>query len=57
MSNTKLFYSYKDTKNTGKVPLLPLSSYSDSIIFDRVLKKLLTNCKSCSIIKKTKRKR
>lgn len=34
MSNTKLFYSYKDTKNTGKVTLDALSSYSDSIIFD-----------------------
>ena len=34
MSNTKLFYSYKDPKNTGKIDLTALSSYSDSIIFD-----------------------
>lgn len=45
MSNTKLFYSYKDKKNTGKVPLLPLSSYSDSIIFDEDNRRLWHNGK------------
>ena len=45
MSNTKLFYSYKDTKNTGKVPLLPLSSYSDSVIFDEDNRRIWHNGK------------
>lgn len=45
MSNTKLFYSYKDTNNTGKVPLLPLSSYSDSIIFDEDNRRMWHNGK------------
>lgn len=45
MSNTKLFYSYKDAKNTGKVPLLPLSSYSDSIIFDEDNRRMWHNGK------------
>ena len=45
MSNTKLFYSYKDTKNIGKVPLQSLSSYSDSIIFDEDNRRLWHNGK------------
>ena len=45
MSNTKLFYSYKDTKNTGKIPLKPLSSYSDSIIFDEDNRRIWHNGK------------
>lgn len=45
MSNTKLFYSYKDTKNTGKVTLDALSSYSDSIIFDEDNRRLWHNGK------------
>ena len=45
MSNTKLFYSYKDTKNTGKVTLGALSSYSDSIIFDEDNRRLWHNGK------------
>lgn len=45
MFNTKLFYSYKDTENTGKVPLTPLSSYSGSIIFDEDNRRLWHNGK------------
>lgn len=45
MSNTKLFYSYKDTKNTGKVTTSALSSYSDSIIFDEDNRRLWHNGK------------
>lgn len=45
MSNTKLFYSYKDTKNTGKIPLKALSSYSDSIIFDEDNRRIWHNGK------------
>ena len=45
MSNTKLFYSYKDTKNTGKVTLSALSSYSDSIIFDEDNRRIWHNGK------------
>ena len=45
MSNTKLFYSYKDTQNTGKVPLQSLSSYSDSIIFDEDNRRMWHNGK------------
>lgn len=45
MSNTKLFYSYKDTNNTGKVPVSYLSSYSDSIIFDEDNRRLWHNGK------------
>lgn len=45
MSNTKLFYSYKDTENTGKVTLNALSSYSDSIIFDENNRRIWHNGK------------
>ena len=45
MSNTKLFYSYKDTENTGKVPVGSLSSYSDSIIFDENNRRIWHNGK------------
>ena len=45
MSNTKLFYSYKDTNNTGKVTLNALSSYSDSIIFDENNRRIWHNGK------------
>lgn len=45
MPNTKLFYSYKDTENTGKVPVESLSSYSDSIIFDENNRRIWHNGK------------
>lgn len=45
MSNTKLFYSYKDPKNTGKIDLTALSSYSDSIIFDEDNRRMWHNGK------------
>ena len=45
MSNTKIFYSYKDEKITGKVSLLALSSYSNSIIFDEDNRRIWHNGK------------